>query len=117
MRRGFISAVLALVSIGGVLTACGEKHAVRFDSTAWRQPVGYCVPSARQRMARAASSFVNSSAGRGEVRELLGAPESTSDGDWFYMVGANSDGLLTECVFLRVHFGGEHPSASIETDS
>jgi len=48
---------------------------------------------------------------------LLGDPETTSDGDWYYMVGANRDGLLTECVFLRVRFGGSHPMASIETDS
>ena len=74
VRRGLISAVVALVSLAGGLTACGEKRPVRFDSTAWRRPVGYCAPSARQRMARAAASVAK--IGRGKSRSQAVARRS-----------------------------------------
>jgi hypothetical protein len=117
VRLVIVSAVLWMVVTGPVLVGCGGRSSAQFDSGAWKQPIGYCVPSARQRMARAAASVAEAARGRAQVRRVLGSPESIANGDWYYYVGANNNGFLPECVLLHVRFAEQHPIAIIETDS
>jgi outer membrane protein assembly factor BamE (lipoprotein component of BamABCDE complex) len=104
----------AVVAVSAIVAGCGRATSdAQFDSTAWQRPAPYCAASHRSRLADEAVEAVARASDKSEVRELLGRPDATSDGDWFYYVGARPDGFLRQCVFLRVRFERSRPRAKV----
>jgi hypothetical protein len=123
-RRVRLLAGIAL--IGGVAAAVavaaasrGDGHYAPFDQSKWKEPVPYCVKSARARMV---DGLIHERLKKGmpmrKVRALLGRPDGQYLDEWVYYV--NREHSLTEegCVLLSIGTDGKRlTDAGLDYDS